>query len=221
MASNLNHIITMTEAVQNVDAVLHRYKRGDVRDDGKIFWGYKKGCKNGQQWITKNQFIQYKQSVYKYNRSKLRKDVCKRHRQTDLCKFSNKKYRYSEKGKRRIKEYKYEKYHKDDLYKIREGIRALLYVSFKKTGFSMKSKTAEILGCSFEKFKSYIEQRFQEGMTWDNRSQWHLDHIVPVCVAKTEQEIIKLNHYTNFRPLWAKENLAKGNKQTIQLQMSV
>ncbi len=58
-------------------------------------------------------------------------------------------------------------------------------------------------------------------MTWENKTLWHLDHIVPVSVAKTEQEIIKLNHYTNFRPLWAKENLAKGKKQTIQLQMSV
>jgi hypothetical protein len=61
----------MTEAVQNVNAVLHRYKRGDVRDDGKIFWDYKKGCKNGQQWITKNQFIKYKQSVYKYSRQSI------------------------------------------------------------------------------------------------------------------------------------------------------
>ena len=49
-------------------------------------------------------------------------------------------------------------------------------------------------------------------MTLENHGEWHLDHIIPLAIAKTEEEIIKLNHYTNFQPLWAIDNLKKGAK---------
>ena len=49
-------------------------------------------------------------------------------------------------------------------------------------------------------------------MRWDNHGEWHMDHIKPISLAKTENEILELNHYTNFQPLWANENLSKSNK---------
>ena len=49
-------------------------------------------------------------------------------------------------------------------------------------------------------------------MTWNNRSEWHIDHIIPLSSAKTEEELYKLFHYTNLQPLWAKDNLIKGKK---------
>ena len=49
-------------------------------------------------------------------------------------------------------------------------------------------------------------------MSWDNRAEWHLDHIIPISFAETEEEVIILNHYTNFRPLWSNANLIKSNK---------
>ena len=49
-------------------------------------------------------------------------------------------------------------------------------------------------------------------MNWDNLGEWHLDHIYPVSLSKDEEELIKLNHYTNFQPLWAIDNMIKGNK---------
>jgi len=78
-----------------------------------------------------------------------------------------------------------------------------------------KSKsTKDILGCSIEEFMIYIEKQFQSNMTWDNHTQfgWHLDHITPLSLAKTEEDLYRLNHYTNFQPLWWYDNLSKSNK---------
>jgi hypothetical protein len=49
-------------------------------------------------------------------------------------------------------------------------------------------------------------------MSWGNRNEWHIDHIVPLSVAETEAELIKLGHYSNLRPLFAKDNLAKSDQ---------
>lgn len=50
-------------------------------------------------------------------------------------------------------------------------------------------------------------------MSWENRHLWHIDHIVPLATAKTEQDVIALNHVSNLRPMWSKENLSKGDKR--------
>ena len=49
-------------------------------------------------------------------------------------------------------------------------------------------------------------------MSWENRNLWHLDHIRPVSWAADESEVILLNHYTNFQPMWSTENQSKGNR---------
>jgi hypothetical protein len=49
-------------------------------------------------------------------------------------------------------------------------------------------------------------------MTLENHGEWHLDHIIPISSAETEEDIMLLNHYTNFQPLWWYDNLKKGAK---------
>lgn len=100
----------------------------------------------------------------------------------------------------------------DPLYKMKCTISNLIYNSIKNKKFTKKSKSFEILGCSYEHFREHIENQFTDGMSWENAGEWHYDHIYPVSLAKTEEELIKLNHYTNFQPLWAKDNLSKSNK---------
>lgn len=77
-----------------------------------------------------------------------------------------------------------------------------------------KCHTFEILGIEPQELKIYIENKFQEGMNWDNygKGGWDIDHIVPLSSAKNEKELIKLCRYTNLQPLWHLENLSKGNK---------
>ncbi len=100
----------------------------------------------------------------------------------------------------------------DPLYKMSENIRCLIRNSMKRGGFKKTTKTAEILGCSFEEFKIHIENQFTEGMNWGNQGEWQMDHIYPVAKRRDEAHLIELNHYTNFQPLWAEDNRTKGAK---------
>jgi len=102
----------------------------------------------------------------------------------------------------------------DPLYKLSLNIRSLIIINIKKQGYSKKSKTHEILGCSFEEFKLYLESKFEPWMNWDNHGKyngefnygWDIDHIIPLSSAKTKEEILKLSHYTNLQPLCSYTN---------------
>jgi hypothetical protein len=116
------------------------------------------------------------------------------------------------KHKEKITKKRKERKIKNPLLKLSITIRTLLSNSIKRMGYAKSSKTNEILGCSFEEFKLYIESQFQDGMSWENHGEWHLDHKIPISWADSEEKVYELNHYLNFQPLWAFDNLSKGNK---------
>lgn len=90
--------------------------------------------------------------------------------------------------------------------------RLFTTMALKRKGYSKTTSTMAILGCDFETFKAHIESNFKEGMSWENRSEWHIDHHVPLSSAKTKEDVMKLGHYTNLNPLWSIDNLKKGSK---------
>lgn len=109
-------------------------------------------------------------------------------------------------------EYDKKRKQSDPLYKLSKNVRSLISHGFAKKRYQKNTKTQQILGCSFEEFISHLEKQFNSGITWENYGKWHLDHIVPVSLASTEEEIIKLNHYKNFQPMWGPENNSKNDK---------
>jgi hypothetical protein len=147
----------------------------------------------------------------------------KKYRENNKEYFEN--YRLNNKHKKSIIDKKYRESSKfkdvSPLLKLRRSISSLLSISISKKGYTKKCKSYEILGCSYEEFKQHLERQFKKGMNWENRGQWHLDHIYPVSLAKDEQELIKLNHYTNFQPLWAIENRKKSNKIIANTQIKL
>jgi len=154
-------------------------------------------------------------AYYEANREK-KAEYKKAYREANREKIleRDKAYREANREKivRWIAAYKSKKYKTDPLFKLKELISGRIRRSLKKNNYTKKSRTHKILGCSFKHFKQYIENQFSENMSWENQGEWHLDHIVPVSLAINEEEILKLNYYKNFRPLWGIENIQKGNK---------
>ena len=92
----------------------------------------------------------------------------------------------------------------------RERVRA--YDALK--GIRKAARTETLLGCSYAKFRIYIENLFVDGMGWHNSHLWHIDHIRPLAsfdLTDKEQQKLAFN-YKNQQPLWATDNLKKGAK---------
>ncbi len=127
--------------------------------------------------------------------------------------------KYAKENRLSINSRNKKRYDSDPLYKCKKLARSAVREGFKSKNFHKKHKTNQILKCSFEYFFNYIEKQFKEGMTWKNHGEWELDHVVPLDLAKTEEEVIAINHYSNFQPLWKKENgqSGKGHKLILDI----
>lgn len=115
-------------------------------------------------------------------------------------------------SKEQINEKKRNKRNNNYVYKLSENIRSLIVKSMKNKGYKKSTKTEKILGIDYIGFKCYIEKQFKDGMNWENQGQWHFDHIKPMRLAESEEDVLLLNHYTNFQPMWAVDNKRKGGR---------
>jgi len=127
--------------------------------------------------------------------------------QTALYYLNNKKAVIA---RRRV--YQRERRHSDLIYKLQTSLRSRLNTAIKQ---AYKSGSAvSDLGCSIQQFKTYLESKFQPGMSWDNWSKtgWHIDHKIPLASfdLTDRQQFKKAAHFTNLQPMWAKDNLRKG-----------
>jgi hypothetical protein len=140
----------------------------------------------------------------------------KKYREANKEKITESRKKYLQKNKDRVaifkKKYQDNKRKNDSFYSFKQRTRNLIKDSFSRKKHRKNSKSVDILGCSLEDFKIYIQSKFTKGMNLENHGMWHLDHIIPLATAKTEEDVIRLNHYTNFQPLWAKDNLKKSDK---------
>jgi hypothetical protein len=143
-------------------------------------------------------------------------------RNRNQCKVCENKHRYERKKLQRMdplydkkcKEYDVKRKRKKEkeneltgfIQKIRQSVRK----SFKRSGYTKKSKTYNILGNDWGTVKEHFELLFQPGMSWNNYGDWEIDHIIPLSKAKNEDDVIKLCNYTNLQPLWKLDNRLKG-----------
>lgn len=149
----------------------------------------------GSKWI-KN----YRSKYYEENRETViekQKAYCKN---PEVRKLINKRRR--------------EKIATDPQFAISLRVRNRVRKALLKVGAVKSKKTMELLGCSFEFLKEHIESRFKDGMSWENRSSFHIDHIRPLAsfdLTDPEQQKIAC-HWSNLQPLYPIENIRKSDK---------
>lgn len=143
-----------------------------------------------------------------YSLDKFGNDCNKWDKKSPMCKSCTRKYQL--RHKKKILKRRRERYQNNMAFKMICRLRSRLYMALKH-GSKKHGKTKELLGANIDDVKSFIEEQFQEGMTWDNI---HIDHMMP-CKSfdmnnKLEQQ--KCFHYTNLQPLLANKNLQKSAK---------
>ena len=135
-----------------------------------------------------------------------------RNYRTDEYREKQKKFRAARVANGKKAAYERNRKAKDPLYKFSGAVRTTIYMAFRKSGYKKSAASESLLGCTMDEFKAYIQSQFEPGMTFDNYGEWHIDHKVPLKLAQSIEEIAALNHYTNLQPLWAIDNLQKGER---------
>lgn len=217
----------------------YNIKHRDEKRSYKRAWGEKNKKKNfttdpyNTNVLKKCWCCDRSKSVMEFNRDGSKNDglstICR------CCnKIKNKEYRSKNLNERRRKDKEYKRinrhkvcarynyrYKNDPVFKLKENLRNRTKLAIK--GHLSSGTILEYLGCSIEELKQYLENQFYnnpetgEEMTWQNHSLygWHIDHVIPWATVKDSndnEQIKKVCHYTNLQPLWAEENLKKGDK---------
>lgn len=159
-----------------------------------------------ENWLNnKESKSKYSKEYQTLNKEK-QKLYSKKHRQNERGIETRKKYRKIE--------YKL-KYGIDIEWTLKLTLRNRLKNAVKNN--FQKGKTLEMLGCSIQEFKLYLEKQFDKYMTWGNYGKnkyWEIDHIIPCDLFNLidlEQQK-QCFHYTNLQPLTIFKNRTKSNK---------
>ena len=183
-----------------------------------------KGCRRGvcvkcRKKEAKVYYEANKEEIKAYYEA--HKEEIKAYYEANKPKIAKKQKAYREAHKEEIKAYKKSRRKSDPLFRLQNNYRASCWRAFQSIGQKKNNSSLKLLGLkTWQELAEHLEPQFYdhpktgEKMTFDNHGLygWHIDHIIPISSAKTEEEIIKLCHYTNLKPLWAKDNLSKSNK---------
>lgn len=104
---------------------------------------------------------------------------------------------------------------RDPIFKLKKQIRNEIRDAFNRRGFKKSESTEDIVGCNIEYLQRHLLMTYliRYGEEWDGVTPVHIDHIVPLSTAYTEEEVYRLNRYTNLQLLRAEDNLAKGDSE--------
>lgn len=178
----------------------------------KLFVKTKNSCKECEKEYKKNhreknkEILKEKAAIYyKENKESILQRVAENYSQNKDKKLSyQKKYAYLNKDKISAYKMAYQKNRRknDPIFKLKFVVSRMIRNSLRRRELLKSKKTVEILGCDIAFFKTNLQQKFINDMSWDNYgTHWDIDHIVPLSTAKTEDDVLRLNHFSNLQPL--------------------
>src|SRR5439155_14350278 len=96
----------------------------------------------------------------------------------DYIKHKIKKY-YNKKSSEKKCMNRYTLKRKEDvMIRITDSLSRRIYEELKRLNIKRTFKYNDLLGCSLEEFKKYLQNKFKPNMTFDNYGEWEVDHIV-------------------------------------------
>lgn len=112
---------------------------------------------------------------------------------------------------------KYERTRKanDPIYKLIANFRTAIYTVLKENNMTKNGHYFEILGYSQEDLVTHLDSLLNDGMTWENYGEWHVDHKLPIdsfdFKDMYDSKFKKCWELENLQPMWGGENLSKSN----------
>lgn len=166
-----------------------------------------------KKWREKNRDKINEKSREKYKENpNLFYERKKRYVENNREKVQQQNHNYKIKNRQKCAYYAREKRRNDPRYKLNSNLNSLIGQYTRGKGYKGDKTIREIIGCDIDFFIEHMKSQFTEGMTLENYGKWTIDHIIPISTAKTDEDLEKLNHYTNLQPLWASDNYRKSNK---------
>ena len=204
------NICEFGKSKKSKDGLLHCCKKcNNERSKKYVKENYEKTLESQRNWRKKNpEWVYNRHKKYRLSNPEKINEMLRNF----LKNNPEKRKQYRENYKSRKREQRKERRSNDPIFNLINNIRGRIYKFLKSKNITKENKTFEIVGCTPEFLKEHLEKQFVGGMSWENRNEWHIDHIIPLSSAKTEEDIYKLCHYTNLQPLWAEENMKKSNK---------
>ena len=170
-----------------------------------------------KEWRDKYRDVLNEKAREKYKENpEAFKERKERYVQSHREQYKESNRRYKSENRQKCSDYERNKRHSDPVYRFRTSVRCLIWGYNKKKGYTGGKTVWEMVGCDFDAFLAHIQRQFEDGMTLENYGHgigcWNIDHIIPISTAQTDEDIERLNHYSNLRPLWATDNYKKSRK---------
>ena len=169
-----------------------------------------------REWILEKRRLYRQANRHKdkaYREANKERDKAYRLANRERLSANNKQYK--QENKKRLLEqqkvYLRERKQRDPLFALHERLRLIAWRA--KSKFGISTRTAQLIGCSWEQAQAHLVQTALTRYGYcDDLKSFHVDHIIPLSSATTEAEAIALSHISNLQLLTPKDNLMKSNK---------
>ena len=121
----------------------------------------------------------------------------------------------NEKHKETCRNYENNRRRTDPIHRLNCNIRTAVYFILKENNMKKYKRTFETLGYTSQELYDHLNGLLNDGMTWENYGQWHVDHRLPITSfnfkSVEDDEFKKCWSLSNLQPMWGDENIRKYN----------